>query len=149
MNIQNQAGREFGKACAPLRVLLVDDDPVCREVGCALLSLWGIEPVLACNGSEAFELVREREFDIVLMDVAMPVMDGLAATDKIRRFEQENPSKAHVPIVAYTSRAMPLSASECLRVGLSEVLKKPSDADSMSKCLSQWCGSKFSPARVF
>ena len=148
MNRPSHAEIYSGESGAPLRVLLVDDDPQCREAGCALLSLWGIDPVVACNGIEALQLVRERDFDIVLMDVAMPVMDGLAATEKIRCFEQENPLKVHVPVVAYTSRELPLSATAWRLVGLSDVLEKPSDADAMSKCLSRWCGSKFSPTLV-
>lgn len=130
---------------APLRVLLVDDDPRCRELGCELLSLWGIDPVVAGNGTEALQLFRERDFDIVLMDVAMPDMDGLAATKKIRCYEQENPLKVRVPIVAYTSREMPISTTAWRLVGLSDVLRKPSDADSMGKCLSRWCGPRFTP----
>jgi CheY-like chemotaxis protein len=80
------------------------------------------------------------------MDVAMPVMDGLAATYEIRCLERENPARQRVPVVAYTSGAMPLSAAEWQLIGVSDVLKKPSDADSMSRCLVEWCGSKFSPA---
>jgi CheY-like chemotaxis protein len=148
MIIRNQAESDSGKSSAPLRVLLVDDDPQCLRVSCALLSSWGIHPEVARNGSEALELVRGRDFDIVLMDIVMPVMDGIAATQEIRRFERENPSKAHVPVVAYSSRAMTLSAEERRLIGLSGVLRKPSDADSLSRCLSQWCGSRFSPTRV-
>jgi CheY-like chemotaxis protein len=148
MNSRNQAESDSGKSSASLRVLLVDDDPRRLRVSCALLSSWGIHPVVARNGSEALELVRGRDFDIVLMDIAMPVMDGIVATQEIRRFEHENPSKARVPVVAYSSRAVTLSAKERRLIELSAVLKKPSDADSLSRCLSHWCGSKFSPKRV-
>lgn len=148
MDFQNRAERDSGKSSASLRVLLVDDDPHCLEACCALLSSWGIHPVVARNGGEALELVRGCDFDIVLMDVVMPVLDGLAATREIRRLEKENPSKARVPVVAYTSRATQLPAAACRLVGLSDVLKKPSDADAMSKCLSRWCGTKFSPRYV-
>jgi len=148
MNSRNPVESDPGKSSAPLRVLLVDDDPQCLRVSCALLSSWGIHPAVARNGSEALELVRGRDFDIVLMDIVMPVMDGLAATQEIRRFEHENPSRAHVPVVAYSSHAMTLSAQERRLIGLSDVLDKPSDADSMSRCLSHWCGSKFSSTRV-
>lgn len=148
MNSRNSDESDPGKSSAPLRVLLVDDDPQCLSVSCALLSSWDIHPAVARNGRDALELVRRSGFDIVLMDIAMPVMDGIAATQAIRRFEHENPSRGHVPVVAYSSHAMTLSAQERRLIGLSDELRKPSDADSLGRCLSRWCGSKFSPARV-
>jgi hypothetical protein len=67
-------------ATAPLRVLLADDCPINQFLGAALLSTWGITPQIASNGVEALELVIEGEFDVVLMDLEMPVMNGLNAT---------------------------------------------------------------------
>jgi CheY-like chemotaxis protein len=130
-----------GNSSTLLRVLLVDDDPHHREVGSGLLSVWGIEPVIACDGAQALKLVVERGFDIVLMDIVMPIMDGLVATKEIRRFEQEKRSQLKVPIVAYTSTEL---APEILqRVGLSAMLRKPADATSLGDCLRRWCGEKF------
>jgi CheY-like chemotaxis protein len=124
-----------------LRVLLADDDPRHRGIGGALLSVWGIEPVFACDGAQALKLVVESGFDIVLMDIVMPNMDGLVATREIRRFEQENHSQLKVPIVAYSATEL---APEILqRVGLSAMLRKPADTTSMGDCLRRWCGEKF------
>jgi CheY-like chemotaxis protein len=68
-----------------MRVLVVDDDPVNREVASSLLECCGVESALAADGAEAVRLFcRDREFDLVLMDLQMPVMDGLAASKAIR-----------------------------------------------------------------
>lgn len=125
-----------------LQVLVVDDNPLNREACSALLSLWGIEPVSACDGSEALRLVRERSFDLVLMDISMPVMDGLTATEEIRRFEEENAERASVPVVAYSSDDVDPEVLH--RARLSGALRKPTDAMTMAECLHRWCGEKFS-----
>jgi CheY-like chemotaxis protein len=128
-----------------LRVLLVDDHRHNRKAGGALLSGLGIDPVVACDGAEALRLVKERDFDIVLMDINMPIMDGLAATEEIRRFERANPSRSNVPVIAYSSAE--LSTAILRFVGLNGVLRKPADALAMSECLQRWCGAKFSVRR--
>jgi CheY-like chemotaxis protein len=96
--------------------------------------------VIACDGAQAVDLVRERSFDLILMDIRMPVMDGLVATEKIRQFELESAATSNVPVVAYSSEDIP---PEMLRqVGLSAALRKPSDAMTMGECLRRWCGER-------
>lgn len=146
MSKANEAGQLQGGANA-LLVLLVDDEPRAREDGCALLSVWGITPVVACSGMEALRLVREHDFDIVLMDVAMPSMDGLQATEQIRHFQQENPARPTAAVVAYSSNDLALSESATRRMGLSDVLMKPSNITTMGTCLQRWGGARFSPPR--
>ena len=135
MAVANVPGRMHGRPDSVLEVLLVDDSPHNREVGVVLLSAIGIQPVVACNGTEALNLIRERAFDIVLMDIDMPVMDGLEATVEIRRFEEAKCADARIPIIAYTSTE--LSPAILRRVGLSAALRKPSNVSLMRECLRQ------------
>lgn len=133
-----------GCSSSNLLVLLADDNAINREAASALLSLWGIEPLIACDGMEAVRLACERELDIVLMDLDMPRMNGLSATAEIRRFERQNPSRLRVPVIAYSSDDLSRLPGGLLSTGFSGVLPKPSDSLSMSDCLRHWCGDRFS-----
>jgi len=120
-----------------LRVLIVDDCPDHRSLARDLLAQFGIEPTMASNGAQAVELARRQRFDIIFMDLAMPVMDGFVATLSIRRLETEQADRPHVPVIAYTSGALP--PDELLRrIGFDHALKKPCDADTMQACLQRW-----------
>lgn len=126
-----------------LRVLLVDDCRVNRLLVTAVLARWGIVPTIACNGSQAVLIAARYEFDIVLMDILMPVMDGVMATARIRHDERQNPSRTPVPIVAYTSLGLNADPERLARVGLSDVLPKPCNAGSLQDCLARWCPGRF------
>ncbi|MAU60578.1 MAG: hypothetical protein CMI62_07600 [Parvibaculum sp.] len=104
---------------APLSVLVVEDNPVNRKVIGSVLSIAGIEPVYAFDGAAALEAVKEREFDVVFMDVMMPVMDGLTATRKLR----EMGFKA--PILGLTANAMAHHREACLEAGMDDHIAKP------------------------
>jgi CheY-like chemotaxis protein len=132
-----------GAAQHALRLLLVDDCRVNRMLVTAVLTWWGIVPTMACNGSQAVIIAERQRFDIVLMDILMPVMDGVVATTKIRRAERENPLRAQVPIIACTSLDLGTDPVWLNRVGLSAVLPKPCNATSLRACLSRWCPDKF------
>jgi CheY-like chemotaxis protein len=121
-----------------LRVLIVDDCSDHRSRTRELLAQFGIEPTMACNGAQAVELASGQTFDIIFMDLAMPVMDGFAATLNIRRLETEQPQRPYVPVIAYTSGSLP--SDELLRrIGFDHALKKPCSADTMQACLQRWC----------
>ena len=124
---------------ARIRVLVVDDCPVNRLLACAALSQWGISPKIACNGEEAVRLACEQSFDLILMDLTMPVMDGFAATRAIRRFERARPFRPAVPVVAYTAEDMPMRDALLHRSGLNGWLSKPCDQLTMTLCLERWC----------
>ncbi len=110
------------EASAPPRVLVVDDHPANREVARLMLAPTGAEIVEACDGIEAVEMCRLQAFDLILMDVRMPRMDGLAATRAIRALDA--PFGA-VPILAVTADAMPEDAERCLAAGMDGHLAKP------------------------
>ncbi|HEX4598733.1 MAG TPA: response regulator, partial [Burkholderiaceae bacterium] len=105
------------------RVLLVEDNPVNQAVTEGLLQRVGLEVTISADGRAAVEAVCNQAFDLVLMDVQMPVMDGLAATRAIRA--QQEPRRLHTPIVALTANAMPQERELCLAAGMDDFLPKP------------------------
>lgn len=124
---------------AGLRVLLAQAGTDERMFTTAVLGQWGILPTLACDGAQAVRLAQSREFDIVFMDVMRPVIDGVAATARIRQFEREHPSRRSAPIVAYSAVDLSAEARHLKRVGFASVLLKPCSARSMGACLDRWC----------
>ena len=131
----------------PPRVLLVDDCPVQLLLGCVLLARWQIVPELANDGLEAVLLAREQEFDLLLMDVEMPVLDGLTATRRIRQHEEHRKAERRVPVVAYTANETTLDERTWRESGMDAVLGKPSPETIMGECLRRWCPDKFKPSR--
>ncbi len=103
----------------PLRVLVVDDHPANREVARLMLAAIGCQITEACDGAEAIDMAASQAFDLILMDVRMPRVDGLAASRAIRA--AGNP----VPILAVTADAMPEDAARCLAAGMDAHLAKP------------------------
>ena len=104
---------------APPRILVVDDHPANREVARLMLAAVGCEVAEACDGDEAIDMAATQPFDLILMDVRMPRVDGLAATRAIRA------SGSSVPILAVTADAMPEDAARCLAAGMDAHLAKP------------------------
>jgi CheY-like chemotaxis protein len=119
-----------------LCVLVVDDNPANLMVAAEMLSLWGIKTLLAADGAEAVALACELRPALILMDLQMPVLDGLAATRQIRCFEREQ-SLARVPVVAYTSGSW--RGPFLQDFGFDGLLDKPCDATTLHACLSRWC----------
>jgi CheY-like chemotaxis protein len=120
-------------------VLLVDHDRANRMRVTALLLQWGVLPTIACDGAQAVDLAKRQAFDLILMEVTMPVMDGVVATAKIRQAERENPSRSPVPIVAHTVLDLGADPARMARVGWSAVLPKPCCASSLRTCLALCC----------
>jgi CheY-like chemotaxis protein len=110
-------------AARNLRVLLVEDNVVNQRIACTLLERQGHVVVVAENGRAALEALECTDFDLVLMDVQMPVMDGLAATTAIRR--REEGTGRHVPIVALTANALKGDRERCLEAGMDGYVAKP------------------------
>ena len=127
------------------RVLVVDDNPVHRMLTSEMLALWGIKPLLAVDGSEAVAVACELPLELILMDIQMPVLDGLEATRQIRHLELER-ARPRVPIVAYTSAAFGSSRLRLQDFGLDGVLAKPCEAHELHECLLRWCPATSIPA---
>jgi signal transduction histidine kinase/CheY-like chemotaxis protein len=114
--------RKSGSAVS-LQILVAEDNRVNQAVAVGILEKMGHSVVVAENGNEAISLIAERTFDLVLMDVQMPELDGLTATRRIR--ESEGPGHSHVPIIAMTARAMKGDRELCLEGGMDGYVSKP------------------------
>ena len=108
----------------PLRVLAAEDNPVNRQVLEALLAEFGVTPQMVGNGREALEAWEGGDWDLVLMDIQMPEMDGLEATRRIREREVAL-GRARTPILALTANAMPSQVESYLAAGVNDVVAKP------------------------
>ncbi len=113
------------EATRPVRILLAEDSLVNQKVALALLKKWGHQVTIANNGNEALEKLGLEEFDLVLMDVQMPEMDGLTATGLIREKEIEGKDGQHLPIFAMTAHALKGDRERCLEAGMDGYLSKP------------------------
>ncbi len=116
------------------RVLLVEDNELNQEVATELLRSAGFLVDVAGNGEAAVRKVREGAYDIVLMDMQMPVMDGITATRAIRQL----PQFATLPIVAMTANAMDGDRQRCLEAGMNDHVAKPVEPDDLWKALLKW-----------
>jgi two-component system, sensor histidine kinase and response regulator len=109
----------------PLQILLVEDNPINQKVAARLLEKAGHAVTVAENGRVALDIVGARAFDLVLMDVSMPEMDGLEATAAIRQREREAGADRRLPIVALTAHAMVGDRERCLGAGMDGYVTKP------------------------
>jgi len=127
------------EAALAVQVLLVEDNRVNQMVATAMLKLDGHEIDVAENGLEALSAVLRKRYDIILMDMQMPQMDGLDATREIRAMGGE---AAATPIVAMTANAMVEHRRMCMEAGMDDFLAKPIDHARLSDAIKRWCGRK-------
>jgi len=126
----------------PLRVLLVEDNTINQKLALALLERWGHQVTLAENGQVAVEQMGIQPFDVVLMDMMMPVMDGLEATQRIRAMHS---SAATVPIIAMTANAMESDRERCLKAGMNDYISKPIKAADLQQLLHGVAAARHPP----
>lgn len=113
----------------PLRVLLVEDSLINQKLAVGILQRWGHEVVVANNGREALEFYQKEDFDLILMDVQMPEMDGFEATEAIRALERR--MGRHVPILAMTAHALKGDRERCLAAGMDDYVGKPIQPETL------------------
>lgn len=111
---------------------MAEDNPVNQEVAKAMLSRLGLNTVIAHDGKQAVDLIRNHHYDIILMDCQMPVMDGFEATAQIR--QQLN----KIPIIALTANATEDDRTQCLNAGMDDFLSKPYTLDQLQQKILQW-----------
>ncbi len=122
------------KMAQETRILLVEDNPINRQVACALLKALGYTINIAENGENAIDSILVNNYDIVLMDCQMPIMDGYEAT---RRLREEEKFK-NLPIIAMTASVTKEERMRCKEVGMNDFIAKPIDMRSVKATLSKW-----------
>lgn len=114
-----------------LKILLVEDNLLNQRVVMFSLKKYQHEVVVANNGLEAIEKFSADKFDVILMDIMMPVMDGLEATVKIREIEKNQSVSQRTPIIALTANTMDNDREKCISYGMDEFLAKPFDIEKL------------------
>ncbi|WP_442511984.1 response regulator [Novipirellula sp. SH528] len=128
-----------------LQVLLVEDSPVNQMVAMGLMRKWGHTVTIAKNGIEAVDFTNSKAFDIVLMDVEMPEMDGLEATRIIRQREQG--TSQHIPIIAMTAHAMKGDEERCQEAGMDAYVAKPIRQQALLDAMTRLVADQSNPSR--
>lgn len=119
-----------------LRILLVEDNVINQKVGIKILERIGVQPDLATNGYEAIQKCRKVPYDIVFMDMEMPIMDGITATVRLR--EQKDKLPKNPAIIAMTANALREDKERCLAAGMDDFIAKPITVDSIKELIKLW-----------
>jgi CheY-like chemotaxis protein/HPt (histidine-containing phosphotransfer) domain-containing protein/anti-sigma regulatory factor (Ser/Thr protein kinase) len=136
---QNEEGRHFVKAApgTDIQILVVDDMPINLTVALGFLARHEIKADTAGGGEEAVRMVREKRYDMVLMDHMMPEVDGIEAARRIRAWEDEQRALG-VPIVALSANAVTGARELFIEAGMNDFISKPIEAASLNTILSKW-----------
>ena len=116
-----------------LKLLLVEDNLLNQKLICLTLGKYGFNIDLAENGAEALSMIKDNHYDLILMDIMMPVMDGLETTRIIR--ESEKNSDKHTPIIGLTANTLDSDRQRCIANGMDEYLVKPFDVSEFLRIL--------------
>lgn len=113
--------------CTSLAILLVEDNVLNQKLICLNLIKFGYSIDIANNGMEAFNMVKKKRYDLIIMDLMMPVMDGLEATVEIRKYESN--LSYSTPIIGLTANTFDADRERCLEYGMDEYMAKPFELD--------------------
>jgi PAS domain S-box-containing protein len=125
-----------GDAGPELKILLAEDNPINQKVAVRTLERDGHRVTVAGDGCEALEELEKGDYDVILMDIQMPRMDGFATTTEIRRREAEAGSVSHVPILAMTAHAMQGDRERCLEAGMDGYVSKPVKHEALVEAIA-------------
>jgi signal transduction histidine kinase/DNA-binding NarL/FixJ family response regulator/HPt (histidine-containing phosphotransfer) domain-containing protein len=132
----------------PMRILVVDDNTINQRVAVRILQQLGYQPEVAGNGREALDALDGKPFDLILMDVMMPELDGMEATRLLRK-RQTNPAyknyQSRIVVVAVTAHAMQGDREKCLAAGMDDYLSKPVRPKDVREMIERWGGKMPSP----
>ncbi|HYM00240.1 MAG TPA: response regulator, partial [Blastocatellia bacterium] len=120
------------------RILVAEDSPINQKVTRRQLQGLGYDADVVENGIEALDAIKTRHYDCILMDCQMPMMDGYAATEELRRLEGE---QERTPVVALTASAMTSDRDRCLRAGMDDFIAKPTRQSELASVLRKWIGA--------
>jgi two-component system, sensor histidine kinase and response regulator len=126
---------EFSQEIASARILVVEDDTVSQRVQLSMLKRMGANPDLAVDGADAIGYLNEKDFDLVLMDLQMPKMNGLDAAREIRRMM---PAARQPIIIAMTASVLPSDRLACIEAGMDDFISKPVSSDNVRASLERW-----------
>jgi CheY-like chemotaxis protein/HPt (histidine-containing phosphotransfer) domain-containing protein len=121
-----------------IRILLVEDYPTNQQVAMRHLGTAGYHVDLAENGHEGVAAYQEKHYDLILMDIQMPGMDGFDATKHIREIEVRNPESPHIPIIAMTAHAMRGYRERCIEGGMDDYITKPLKRRDLLAIVEKW-----------
>jgi signal transduction histidine kinase/ActR/RegA family two-component response regulator len=127
-----QAATQEREITRPLQILAVDDNALNRQILAAMLDLWPVQTTWATNGVEALEAMEMQAFDVVLMDVQMPIMDGITATRRVREGQGIN---HQTPIIALTANARKEDRDMCIASGMTDFITKPISAEALANAI--------------
>jgi CheY-like chemotaxis protein len=125
-----------GESLVGLRILVAEDNKVNQMVTMRMLQKMGCQADLACDGASAIRRVETNSYDLVLMDLGMPEVDGMEATRRIRRMHGP---QSCIPVVALTASASTEVRSRCLEAGMNDYLSKPMEVQALRRALARWC----------
>lgn len=121
-------------------ILVAEDNEVNQKLVSSILTKSGINYRIVSNGQEAIKVYENESFDLILMDCQMPIMDGFAATEKIREIEKSK-SRKRVPIIAITANAMKGDREKCIGKGMDDFLSKPFRMNELLDIIGVWTKS--------
>jgi len=134
------------KAAIPMSILVVDDNIINQRVIAGLLEKDGHEMVTVSGADGAYNLLKERSFDVILMDMEMPDIDGVGATETIRRLN--DPQKANIPIIAMTANTRPEDVARCREAGMNDFISKPVNPDEIRTKIAPFAPKDKKPAEA-
>lgn len=119
-----------------LSILLVEDNDLNQRLMKISLTRYHYNVTVAVNGLEGVQMFKNQKFDLILMDIMMPVMDGFEATNEIRKLENDDSSLGHTPIIAFTANTINNDREKCVNGGMDDIIEKPFDINKFREILS-------------
>lgn len=125
----------------PYKILLAEDKEINQMMAEMVLKSLGCDVDIVRDGKEALSNVQQQNYDLVLMDCTMPIMDGYEATQRIREFEAYNNQKKRTPIIALTAKVMIEDKQKCLDAGMDDYAAKPIREERICDVINKWCAN--------